>query len=286
MGALLVIEQPGFTVGMLVAFQMFAGRLSQPVLRVVGLYQEFQEASVAVRRLADVMDMPEEPYSLTPARPRPAQGGRIDIEGLGFRYDETRPWVYRGFDLAVPAGRTVAIMGPSGSGKSTLAKLLLGFNLATEGSIRIDGIDIGRLSANELRGHFGVVPQETVLFSGTVYENLAAANALASFEDIVMACRMAEIHDVVERLPEGYQTSIGERGVGLAGGQKQRIAIARALLKRARILIFDEAASSLDTETAERFARTINGLKGRVTMLYIAHHVPDALAPDDVVRTR
>jgi len=121
-----------------------------------------------------------------------------------------------------------------------------------------------------------------VLISGTVYENLAA-NPPASFEDIVTACRMAEIHEVIERLPYGYQTPIGERSVGLSGGEKLRIAIARALLKRARILIFDEATSSLDAETARRFARTINRLKGRATILYIAHHVPEALIADGVV---
>ena len=282
-GAMLVMNNDGFTIGMLVAFQMFAQRLSQPVLRMTGLYQEFQQASIAVRRLADLMDCPPEPHSLVPSRRTQAQG-RIEITGLGFRYDESKPWLYRGLDLVIPPGKTAALMGPSGCGKSTLAKLLFGFIMPVEGAIRIDGIDTRHLSANELRSAFGVVPQETVLFSGTIYDNLIAASPHASFEDVENACRMAEIHDSIQSLPQGYQTWIGEKGVGLSGGQKQRIAIARALLKRPRILVFDEATSNLDLETGEAFAKTISQLKGQVTMLFIAHQLPKGLLVDGVVR--
>jgi len=180
-------------------------------------------------------------------------------------------------------GACVALMGPSGSGKSTLAKLLQGFYLPTEGQIKVDGRDIRHLAANELRNYFGVVPQETVLFSGTIYANLSDANPSATFEQITQACKWAEIHDTIEQLPEGYQNPIGEHGAGLSGGQKQRLAIARALLKRPKILIFDEATSDLDRATAEQFARTINQLKGKVTMLFIAHQLPAGLEVDEVV---
>src|SRR5690606_9545554 len=145
------------------------------------------------------------------------------------------------------------------------------------------GRDIKTLAANELRAAFGVVPQETVLFSGTVYDNLVMAHPHAGFQDVIAACRAAEIHDVIEKLPQGYQTEIGERGTGLSGGQRQRIAIARALLKRPKVLIFDEAISNLDQQTAEHFARTINRLKGRVTMVFITHQVPRGLQVDEVV---
>ncbi|MEJ1965408.1 MAG: ATP-binding cassette domain-containing protein [Gammaproteobacteria bacterium] len=175
-------------------------------------------------------------------------------------------------------------MGPSGSGKSTLAKLLQGFYAPGRGRIRIDGIDIGHLAANELRSVFGVVPQETVLFSGTILENLKLANPYASFEQVVAACKMAEIHAAIEALPAGYKTEIGERGVGLSGGQRQRLSIARALLKGPRVLIFDEATSSVDPVTGEQLARTVNALKGRVTILFIAHMVPRSLQADQVVR--
>jgi subfamily B ATP-binding cassette protein HlyB/CyaB len=174
------------------------------------------------------------------------------------------------------------ITGPSGCGKSTLAKLLQGFYPPEDGRIEIDGRDIRHLSANELRQYYGVVPQETVLFANTVYENLAMASPHAGFEDVINACRMAGIHDVIEKMPQGYQSWLGEHGVGLSGGQKQRLAIARALLKRPKVLIFDEATSGLDQATAEQFAQTINQLKGKVTMLFIAHNLPRGLQVDDV----
>jgi len=282
-GAYTVMHSTEFSIGMLVAFQMFASRVSQPMLRLVGLWQQFQQANLSVQRLGDIMNAPPEPYSVLPSRLREGKG-KIEIDDLSFRYAENLPFLYQGFRLTVEPGHVVAIMGPSGSGKSTLAKLLLGFYVPTGGTIKLDGNDIRYLSANELRHTFGVVPQETTLFSGTLYDNLLMANPHASFEQVVHACRMAEIHETIDQLPQGYQTAIGERGVGLSGGQKQRIAIARALLKQPKILIFDEATSSLDAQTAEHFAQTINQLKGKVTMLFITHALPKALLVDEVVR--
>ena len=280
-GALMVMRNDGFTIGMLVAFQMFASRMSQPMLRLAGLWQEFQQASIAVRRLGDIMDAPAEPYTLTPARA--AEGaGAIEVTGLAFRYSPGHPLLFRGLGLSLRPGRLTVLTGASGSGKSTLARLLLGFYPPTEGRITIDGRDLHHLAANELRQYFGVVPQETFLFSGTVYENLIAANPNATFEDVAQACRIAEIHDFIEQLPKGYHAEIGEHGTGLSGGQKQRLAIARALLKRPRVLIFDEATSNLDPRTAEQFARTVNGLKGKVTILFIAHQLPKGLQVDEI----
>lgn len=282
-GAWLAMTSQDFTIGMLVAFQMFAGRLSQPVLRMVGLWQQFQQANIAVKRLGDVMHAPTEPYSLKPAREGGGHG-KVEIRNLGFRYADNLPYLYQNFNMTILPGQCIALMGPSGSGKSTLAKLMLGFYLPSEGSIHIDDHDIRHFSANELRHHFGVVPQETVLFSGTLYENLIFSNPHTTFEQVVQACKLAEIHEAIEKLPEGYQTVIGERGVGLSGGQKQRLAIARALLKRPKILLFDEATSSLDSATAEHFAATVNQLKGKVTMLFITHQLPESLRVDEVVR--
>jgi subfamily B ATP-binding cassette protein HlyB/CyaB len=270
-----------FTVGMLVAFQMFAGKLSQPMLRMVGLWQQFQQAQLAVQRLGDVLNAPTEPYSLTPARAGEARG-EIELEAVSFRYGGELPPLYSNVNLRIEAGETIAVMGASGCGKSTLTKLLLGFYRPSEGRVLVDGVDASHLSANELRSVFGVVPQETVLFSGTVHDNLALANPYATFEQVVQACRMAEVHDVVQALPKGYQTEIGERGIGLSGGQKQRLAIARALLKNPRVLIFDEATSALDPPTAEAFARTINQLKGKVTMIFVSHALPRNLNVDEI----
>jgi len=281
-GAYTVMHDVTFTIGMLIAFQMFAGRVSQPMLRIVGLWQQFQQANMSVQRLGDIMNAPTEPYSILPSRLRETKGG-IQIENLSFRYGDNLPYLYQNFNMQVEPGKVVAIMGPSGSGKSTLAKLLQGFYVPSDGQIKLDGNDIRYLSANELRHYFGVVPQETVLFSGTIYDNLIVANPHATFEQAVHACKMAEIHETIESLPNGYQTEIGERGVGLSGGQKQRMAIARALLKQPKILVFDEATSSLDQETAEHFALTINQLKGKVTMLFITHALPKSLVVDEVI---
>ena len=280
-GAYLVMHSTEFTIGMLVAFQMFAGRLSQPVLRLVGLWQQFQQANISVQRLGDLMNAPAEPYSVVPQRAG-AGPGQVETRGLAFRHSEQLPFLYQDLNLTVRPGQCVALMGPSGCGKSTLAKLLQGFYVPSQGQILLDGRDTRNLAANELRQHLGVVPQETVLFTGTIYDNLVVANPQASFEQVVQACRMAEVHEVIEKLPKGYQTVIGERGVGLSGGQRQRIAIARALLKKPKVLIFDEAVSSLDPPTAEQLAKTINGLKGRVTMLFITHQLPRALKLDAV----
>ncbi|MBL4776029.1 MAG: peptidase domain-containing ABC transporter [Mariprofundus sp.] len=282
-GAWLVMTTDGFTIGMLVAFQMFAGRLSQPVLRMVGLWQQFQQADIAVKRLGDVMDAPQEPYSIKPSHEGGGKG-KIQFGGVSFRYSDQLPYLYRNFNLCIEPGQCVAIMGPSGSGKSTLTKLLQGFYMPNDGHIQIDGRDIRNFSANELRQYFGVVPQETILFSGTIYENLVLANPHANFAQVVRACKQAEIHNVIEALPEGYQTEIGERGSGLSGGQKQRLAIARALLKQPKILLFDEATSSLDAGTAEVFAATVNQLKGKITMLFITHQIPNTLKVDVTIQ--
>jgi ATP-binding cassette, subfamily B, bacterial HlyB/CyaB len=280
-GALLVMQNDGFTIGMLIAFQMFASRMSQPMMRLVGLWQEFQQANIAVKRLGDILDMPMEPYAITPSRESGGKG-RLDLANVAFRYSDYHPWLYRNLNIGFKPGHLSVLTGPSGCGKSTLAKLLLGFYHPTDGQIQLDGRDIRHLAANELRQTFGVVPQETVLFSGTIYDNLVMAHPHATFADVIEACKAAEIHDTLDKLPKGYQTEIGERGTGLSGGQRQRIAIARALLKKPKILIFDEAVSNLDQQTAEHFAKTINKLKGKVTMLFITHQIPKGLQVDEV----
>jgi ATP-binding cassette, subfamily B, bacterial HlyB/CyaB len=283
-GAWIVMSTTALTVGMLVAFQMFSARISQPLLRMVGLWQQWQQTRMSIARLGDIMNAPTESYSLVPRRLGAAGPGRIEVEGLAFRYGEQLPFLFDDFDFLAQPGQLIALMGPSGAGKSTLAKLLQGFYAPTRGRIRLDGIDHNHLSANELRSIFGIVPQETVLFSGTILDNLKLANPAASLEQVVAACRMAEIHTVIEALPNGYQTEIGERGVGLSGGQRQRLSIARALLKGPKVLIFDEATSSVDPATAEQLGRTITALKGRVTILFIAHLLPRSVQFDQIVR--
>ncbi len=284
LGAYLVMNGSAITIGMLVAFQMFAGRVSQPMMRLVGLWQQWQQTRISVARLGDIMNAPAESYSLKPRRAAGNGPGVVDIERLAFRFADNLPMLYEDFDLKLPAGQVIALSGPSGVGKSTLAKLLQGFYVPRAGRIRIDGVDIQAPSTSELRRVFGVVPQETVLFSGSLLDNLKLGNPFASFEQVVAACRMAEIHSTIEALPQGYESLVGERGVGLSGGQRQRLAIARALLKGPRVLIFDEATSSLDPPTAEQLGRTISALRGRATILFIAHAIPRSLQVDRTVR--
>jgi ATP-binding cassette, subfamily B, bacterial HlyB/CyaB len=282
-GAWLVMTTEGFTVGMLVAFQMFAARIAQPVLRLASLWQEFQQAAIAVQRLGDVMDAPTETWTLRATQGHTAPA-KIEVQEVSFGYSSLHPPIFERFTLSMAPGACTALTGPSGSGKSTLARLLLGFQFPSAGAIRLDGRDIRNMSANELRLNFGVVPQETRLFSGTIYDNLVLAQPYASFGEITQACSLAGIHDFFHGLPQGYQSVIGEHGVGLSGGQKQRLAIARALLRRPRVLIFDEATASLDRDTAEGIGSTINRLRGKVTVLFIAHHLPQTLHVDSTAR--
>lgn len=281
-GAYLAMTTTSLTIGMLVAFNMFAQRVSQPLLKLSGMWQELQQVRTAVTQLGDVMGTPAEHYGSSPTSAGPVNG-RLEIQGLGFRHAADRPPLYANLHVTGEPGQVVLITGASGSGKSTLAKIMLGLYPDYEGFVRIDGRDIRSMSVNELRRLFGVVPQETVLFSGTIADNVIGATG-ESFEQAVMACRMAGIHEAIENLPSGYQTKIGERGVGLSGGQRQRIGIARALLKRPPVLIFDEATSGLDSASAEHIAQAVNFLRGKATVVFIAHKVPDSLIVDKHVK--
>ena len=279
-GAWLVMQNAEFTIGMLVAFQMFAGGF-QP-MRLVGLWQQFQQASISVQRLADIMNAPAEPYSVVSAR-ETIGPGRIEFNAVSFRYSDALPFLYRNMAFEIAPGRSVVVTGASGSGKSTLAKLLQGFCVPTDGQILLDGRDSRHFAANELRSYFGVVPQETTLFSGSLYDNLVIANPFATFEQVTEACRHAEIHDAICALPDGYQTEIGERGVGLSGGQKQRIAIARALLNDRRFWCSTRRPAIWINLPPSRL-RARSTLKGRATILFIAHQIPRALTAELVVR--
>jgi subfamily B ATP-binding cassette protein HlyB/CyaB len=279
LGAYLAMTSTSLTIGMLVAFQMFSSKVSQPLLKLSGYWQELQQVRTAVALLGDVMNTPVEHYS--PMATSLATGnGRLEGVSLGFRYSEDRPPLYQGFNFAVEPGQVVLITGPSGCGKSTLAKIIQGLYSNYTGIVKLDGRDTRSMGVNELRASFGVVPQEAVLFAGTILDNLLMSAPTATLEQAVQACQMAGVHDVIENLPKGYQTEVGERGIGLSGGQRQRVAIARALLKRPKVLIFDEATSGLDEASAEKIAETVNALRGKVSMLFIAHRVPKGLKVD------
>lgn len=278
-GAYLAMTSTELTIGMLVAFQMFAQRVSQPLLKLSSTWQELQQVRVAVSQLGDLMNTDIERYSSLATSVSPAKGN-LEVIGLGFTHNPDLPLLYENLSFEVKSGSIVLVTGASGSGKSTLAKILIGMYGFYKGTVKIDGRDIKSMSINEIRNFYGVVPQETVLFSGTILENLLNVSPASSIEDVSNACKLAGVHSVIENLPKGYLTEIGERGVGLSGGQRQRIGIARALLKRPRLFIFDEATSSLDDESAELIAQTVNQFKGKATVLFIAHKIPKNLKYD------
>jgi ATP-binding cassette, subfamily B, bacterial HlyB/CyaB len=268
-GAYICMQETGLTIGMLIAFQMFAQRVNQPILRIANVWQEFQQNQISINRLKDIVDQKEENYSLIENTITSNQAD-IKIKNLSFKYPN-QPYLYQQMNVDIQSGELIIIQGESGCGKSTLSKLIQGFETQYEGTIEVCGVDIKKLSMPKLRSLVGYVPQETVLFSGSIMDNFKKAQPKANIEMIAHACKLAGIHDVIQSLPDGYQTELGERGAGLSGGQKQRIAIARALLKNPKILIFDESISSLDPESRNLIGETINNLKGKITMLFITH---------------
>lgn len=283
LGAYWAMTGTDLTIGMLVAFQMFAQRVAQPLLKLSGMWQELQQVRVSAKMLGDIVNQPIERYSNYETSSGPAKGA-LSVQGLSFSYSKDRPPLYENLSFDIKPGSLVLVTGPSGSGKSTLTKILLGLYSNYKGTVKLDGRDIRSMSVNELRRSFGVVPQESVLFSGTILENLMAAAPDVTMEIAVTACRMAGIHSVIENLPEGYQTKLGERGSGMSGGQRQRLAIARALLKRPKVLIFDEAVASLDEELSEQIAQTVNELKTKITVIFITHKTPSQLSVDSNIQ--
>jgi len=272
LGAHLVMRGD-LTVGQLIAFQMLSGRVSGPVLRLVQLWQDFQQTGLSIRRLGDIFHATPEP-SLNVTKTRfPAIQGHIRLEGVRFRYRLDGPEIIRNINLDIKPGMILGIVGRSGSGKSTLAKLIQRLYLPESGRILIDGIDLSLADPAWLRRQIGVVLQESFLFNGSVRDNIAFHYSQASMEEVIRVANLAGAHEFVLELPEGYDTIVGERGTALSGGQRQRIAIARALLINPRILIFDEATSSLDSESEAIIQRNLRQICRGRTVILIAHRL-------------
>jgi subfamily B ATP-binding cassette protein HlyB/CyaB len=271
LGVKLVIDNR-LTIGQLIAFQMFAGQFTGPFLRLVSLWNEFQQALLSVGRIGDILNSPAE---LRPekAMTLPRLNGAVRFEKVSFRYGADAPYVLRDVSFTATPGMSVGIVGRSGSGKSTVTKLIERLYVTGEGTIFLDEVDARQLNPHWLRHNIGVVLQEDYLFSGTVRENIALPRPEAPIEHVVEAAKLAGAHDFITRLSLGYETVVGERGSTLSGGQKQRIAIARALITNPRILIFDEATSSLDYESERLIQRNLAGImKGRTTFI-VAHRL-------------
>ena len=282
-GASMVLKGE-LTLGQLIAFRIISGYVTQPLLRLSTIWQQIQELRVSFERLADVIDTPEESDEVDKSKVMlPPLEGQVRFENLSFRFRPGQPEVLKDVNLEIKPGTFVGIVGQSGSGKSTLMKLLPRLYSPEEGRILIDGYDIDKVELYSLRRQIGIVPQDPLLFSGTVSENIALTNPEASSEEIVRAARLANAHDFIMELPSGYSTPVGERGASLSGGQRQRVAIARTLLSNPKLLVMDEATSALDYETERKVCdNLLENLNDR-TVFFITHRLSTIRNADVIV---
>ncbi len=280
-GAKAVIDGE-LTVGALVAFNMIAAQAVQPILRLSQIWQDFQQVQISIDRLGDILNAPPEFSSAARLLP-PTPRGAIEFRRVGFRYRPGAPEVLKDISLSIRPGETIGIVGPSGSGKSTLTKLIQRLYLPNEGQVLLDGADLNHVDPAWLRSHIGVVLQENLLFNRTVHENIAFANPAMPRARVIEIARLAGADEFIGKLPEGYDTLIEERGANLSGGQRQRIAIARALATNPRILIFDEATSSLDYESERIVQRNMRRIVKDRTVIIIAHRLAAVRGCDRIV---
>jgi ATP-binding cassette, subfamily B, bacterial HlyB/CyaB len=281
-GALLVIDGR-LSVGELVAFTMLSGRVTTPVLRLAQMWQDFHQARLSVERLGDILNAVPEP-AYNPARAAlPAIRGDITFEHVTFRYRVDGPEVLHDVTFTVPAGQIVGLVGVSGSGKSTLAKLIQRLYVPESGRVLVDGVDLAMIDTAWLRRQIGVVLQDNVLFNGTVRDNIALADPAMPIEQVIAASQLAGAHEFVLEMPEAYDAIIGERGCSLSGGQRQRIAIARALVSNPRILIFDEATSSLDYASERVIQANLQEIAHGRTVIIIAHRLSTVRHTDRIL---
>jgi len=282
-GATLVLSGD-LTLGQLIAFRIISGYVTQPLLRLSSIWQSIQELKVSFERLADVIDTPQESDSLDKAKvPLPPIEGEVRFDNLSFRFRPDMDPVLKDINLQVKAGTFVGIVGQSGSGKSTLMKLLPRLYSPDQGRILIDGYDIDKVELYSLRRQIGIVPQDPLLFSGSISENIALTQPDAGSDEIVMAAKLADAHDFIMALPSGYSTPVGERGASLSGGQRQRIAIARTLLSNPKLLVLDEATSALDYETERRVCDNLVSALQDCTVFFITHRLATVRRADLIV---
>ena len=272
------------SLGGFIAFRILSGYITGPLVKMVQTWQQFQQSTASLQMVADVVDRPtEQSQAESQNIPMPPMVGRVQFVDVVFSYSEDQEPILNGVNLEVPTGSFVGLVGGSGSGKSTLLKLLPRFYRANAGRVLVDGLDINKVELYSLRRQIGVVPQDTVLFDGTIRDNLLLVKPDASAAELIGAARIACAHDFIMGLPKGYNSDVGERGAGLSGGQRQRLALARAVLQNPRMLILDEATSALDARTERQVClNLLEAFRGR-TVFFITHRLTTVQPADMIV---
>jgi len=280
--AAMMVRSGEVKLGQFVAANLIVIQLYQPLNLLGTVYREITQGLVDMEAMFRLLGQPQEVQDKPDAPPLKVAGGEIKFDNVVFGYDPERV-VLKGISFTVPAGKTVAIVGPSGAGKSTISRILYRFYDIQGGAVTIDGQDIRDITQHSLRAVIGIVPQDTVLFNDTVKYNIAYGRIGASDADIQEAARLAQIDKFIDLLPQGYDSMVGERGLKLSGGEKQRVAIARTILKNPPILLLDEATSALDTGTEREIQSALNKVSEGRTSLVIAHRLSTVVDADEIL---
>ncbi len=282
-GARLVLNGE-LSLGQLIAFRIISGYVTQPLLRLSTIWQRIQELRVSFERLADIVDTPEESNKADQGKiPLPPIKGEVTFKDIDFSFKPRSPKVLKNINVSIKSGLFVGVVGQSGSGKSTLMKLIPRLYSPDSGKVIIDGFDVDKVELYSLRRQIGIVPQEPLLFTGTVSENIALTDRNATSEDIAKAAQVACAHDFVMSLPSGYSTELGERGSNLSGGQRQRLAIARTLLANPKLLVMDEATSALDYDTEKRVCQNLRESLNDCTVFFVTHRLSTVRKADMII---
>jgi ATP-binding cassette subfamily B protein len=280
-GSLLIFDNK-LTLGTLIAFNMLSGRVTGPLVQIVNLLNEYQQIALSVKMLRTVMDHePERPLSQTGVRPTIT--GKMELNEVTFSYGGSANPALNKVSFSVEEGQMIGVVGRSGSGKTTITRLLQGIQSPQQGLIKLNGADIRNIDLEHLRRSIGVVLQDNILFRGTIRDNIAAARPDAPLEEVIEAARLAGADEFIERLPMSYETSVEESATNFSGGQRQRLAIARALLPQPRFLIFDEATSALDPESEAIVQQSLLSISKNRTTLIVSHRLSSLVTADKIL---